>query len=255
MKSYDQTLEQSDLPVVGLEDEYRPGFVDPEHSHGRAQLLYASSGVMSVTADGVSYVIPPLRAIWIPSDTPHEVSCRSAVSLRTLYLSEPMTGSEGWACRIVEVSDFLKALIMELARISEAAKPSDARYQGIVSLLVSELAAMPTAPFHAPMPSDPRLLRVCRTVLDKPTQRLSLDEFASIAGMGRRTLTRQFRRETGMSLGIWCQQVRLLEALSRLACGQPVTTVAFDVGYESPSAFTAMFHRFFGVPPSRYCFH
>jgi len=31
-----------------------------------------------------------------------------------------------------------------------------------------------------------------------------------------------------------------------------ITLVAFDVGYESPSAFTAMFHRAFGEPPSAY---
>jgi AraC-like DNA-binding protein len=28
--------------------------------------------------------------------------------------------------------------------------------------------------------------------------------------------------------------------------------VAFDVGYSSPSAFTAMFRRTFGVAPTRY---
>ncbi|MGH8125974.1 MAG: helix-turn-helix domain-containing protein, partial [Rhodanobacteraceae bacterium] len=34
-----------------------------------------------------------------------------------------------------------------------------------------------------------------------------------------------------------------------------VTSVAFDVGYESPSAFTAMFRRAFGEPPSIYLSH
>jgi AraC-like DNA-binding protein len=70
--------------------------------------------------------------------------------------------------------------------------------------------------------------------------------------MGRRTFTRLFRQETGAGLAVWRQQVRLMAALSRLASGQPITTVAFDVGYESPSAFTAMFHRVFGMPPSAY---
>jgi AraC-like DNA-binding protein len=55
-----------------------------------------------------------------------------------------------------------------------------------------------------------------------------------------------------MSVVAWRQHVRLLEALSLLAIGQPVTTVAFDVGYDSPSSFTAMFHRTFGVAPSQY---
>ena len=43
-----------------------------------------------------------------------------------------------------------------------------------------------------------------------------------------------------------------MEAVSRLALGQPVTTVAFDVGYSSSSAFSAMFRRTFGVAPTRY---
>jgi AraC-like DNA-binding protein len=41
-------------------------------------------------------------------------------------------------------------------------------------------------------------------------------------------------------------------ALTRLSGGKPVTTVAFDVGYRSPSAFTAMFRKAFGVTPTSY---
>jgi AraC-like DNA-binding protein len=70
--------------------------------------------------------------------------------------------------------------------------------------------------------------------------------------MGRRTFTRTFRKETGMSFATWRQNVRLVDALSRLATGHSVTATALDVGYNSPSAFTAMFRRTFGVPPTHY---
>jgi AraC-like DNA-binding protein len=46
--------------------------------------------------------------------------------------------------------------------------------------------------------------------------------------------------------------VRLLTALSRLAAESPIATVALDLGYESPSAFTAMFKRALGRPPSEF---
>jgi AraC-like DNA-binding protein len=46
--------------------------------------------------------------------------------------------------------------------------------------------------------------------------------------------------------------VRLMEAMARLATGEPVTSVALDVGYNSPSAFTAMFRKAFGAAPTRY---
>ena len=80
----------------------------------------------------------------------------------------------------------------------------------------------------------------------------SLDEFAKIAGMGRRTFTRTFRDETGMAFAMWRQQIRLMAAISMLSEGQSITNIAYEVGYESPSSFTAMFHRVLGVAPSHY---
>ena len=71
-------------------------------------------------------------------------------------------------------------------------------------------------------------------------------------GPGDSTLTRMFRRETGQSFSAWRQRVRLLEALARLGAGESVTNVALDVGYDSPSAFTAMFRRELGAAPRRY---
>jgi AraC-like DNA-binding protein len=40
--------------------------------------------------------------------------------------------------------------------------------------------------------------------------------------------------------------------LSWIAEGRPILSVALDLGYESPSAFSAMFRRELGAPPSRF---
>lgn len=55
-----------------------------------------------------------------------------------------------------------------------------------------------------------------------------------------------------MSLGRWRQQARLLQAMRLLARGQPVTSIALEVGYESPSAFIATFKSMLGTTPGRY---
>lgn len=70
--------------------------------------------------------------------------------------------------------------------------------------------------------------------------------------MSRRAFTRLFRREVGTSFALWRQQACLLAAVTRLAQGQSITTIAYDLGYGSPSAFTALFRRILGVPPTRY---
>lgn len=246
-----QSAEPSPSPIIGLRDEYAPGFVDPTHQHDRDQLLYASAGLMSVTTEDASFVIPPQRAIWIPAHVEHEVSCRGHVSIRTLYLAENLVFPGRRQSRVVEVGEFLKALIVEAAGLGTGYNASS-RNAHLLGLLVAELSESSTAPYQAPMPRDRRLLRVCRTIIADPAGHHDLDDLADLANMGRRTFTRAFRHETGVSLAVWRQQVRLMHALSLLSEGRSVTTVAFDVGYDSPSAFTAMFHRAFGVPPSRY---
>ena len=238
-------------PVAALADEYAAGFVDPMHTHKRAQFLYASAGVTQVTTDRASFVVPPQRALWMPGGVPHEVHCRGHVSVRTLYVDTSARAGFSDKCHVVEVSDLLRELILEAITLP-IEYDVDGRDGRVMTLLLDEIAAAPSIPLHVPMPQEPRLIRICRAILDNPAHNDTLDDWARIASMGRRTFTRMFRRETEMSFAAWRQHVRLMEALSRLATGEPVTAVAFDVGYNSPSAFTAMFRKAFGAAPTRY---
>jgi len=238
-------------PVAALADEYPPGFVDPRHSHKRAQFLYAITGVISVTTDAASFVVPPQRAVWVPGGVAHEVHCRGHVSVRTLYIDAHARAGLTDTCRVLEVSDLLRELVLEVMRLP-IEYDENGRDGRIVALVLDEIASAPSIPLHVPMPQDARLMRICRSILDDPAHSDTLDDWARIAGMGRRTFTRLFRRETHTTFAAWRQHVRLMEALSRLASGEPVTTVAFDVGYNSPSAFTAMFRRAFGAAPTQY---
>src|SRR5262249_5226256 len=122
-------------------------------------------------------------------------------------------------------------------------------------LLLEEVGRMPAIPVSAPMPRDRRLRRVCDQIVANPADQRDLDDLVRVAGMGRRTFTRAFRQETGMAFAMWRQQVRLMAAISMLAEGRSITTIAYEVGYESPSSFTAMFHRVLGVPPSHFGSH
>ena len=154
-------------------------------------------------------------------------------------------------CSVISVSPLLRALILravELPLLYDEAGP-DGR---VMALILDEIRAVPALPLHLPWPVDARLARLCAAIQDDPASERSLTEWALTVGASSRTLARLFRRETGMSFGAWRQQVRLVEALGRLATGQPVTTVALDLGYQSPSAFTSMFRRALGCAPTRY---
>jgi AraC-like DNA-binding protein len=235
-------------PVAALSDEYPQGFVDTRHRHARAQLLFAASGVMMITTDAGTFVVPPQRALWLPSGVQHEVACRSAVSLRTLYVDDAAIAGLPHQPRVIEVSGLLRALILEAMRM-DANYAVEGRDGRIMRLILDEISEEPEIRLFLPMPSSERLLRVCRFVLADLTDG-DLDAWASIAGMSRRTMTRMFRDETGVSLGTWRQQARLVTACARLSEGASVAQAACEVGYDSPSAFTALFQRVFGMTPS-----
>ena len=65
-------------------------------------------------------------------------------------------------------------------------------------------------------------------------------------------MSRRFVAETGFTYTAWRQRARLMRALEMLTEGQAVTVVALDLGYDSVSAFIALFKRTLGVTPSAY---
>lgn len=237
-------------PVVGMTDRYPAGFVDAFHTHERSQLSYALTGVISVVTDQLTFVLPPHRAVWLPAGERHQVSCRSEVSLNLLYI-DPRLPDQPKNCRVFDVSMLGRALIQEILTF-EHAYDETGREGRIVQLLVEEIGRMPPIPLSAPMPRDQRLRRVCDQIATNPGDQRDLDQLASVAGMSRRTFTRTFRHQTGMTFAIWRQQIRLMAAISLLVEGSPISNIAYHIGYDSPSSFTTMFRRVLGVSPRHY---
>ncbi len=237
--------------IVGYSVDYPPGFSTGWHDHDRDQLVHGESGVMTVRAADGAWVVPPGFAVWVPAGVVHEVKAASAVAMRTLYLRRDSGVRIGPQCQVVGVP----ALVRELtARV--VALPPDYPDQGpetrLVGVLADELSVLPPAPLDLPMPRDRRAVAVADALIADPADPRDIAEWGRAVGASGRTLARLFQFETAMTFGQWRQRRRLLAALERLAAGQPVTAVALDLGYASPSAFIAMFRRRLGAPPTRY---
>lgn len=122
------------------------------HSHAWAQLAWSATGVMRLTAERGTYLVPPSRAVWVPPGIEHAITVVETADLRTLYLLPsagrsgpagpspgpgagavvPLEGAPGgnapevlsaeaprpadpWAhCRVLEVSPLLRALMLAL---------------------------------------------------------------------------------------------------------------------------------------------
>lgn len=235
------------------------------HSHAWAQVAFSATGVTRVTADHSTYLVPPSRAVWIPPQVVHTVTVVQDADMRTLYVHQdanrcgpdvPATQQDAWRrCRVVEVSPLLRELVRELTEVDPDALPDPAgqrREQCIGLLVLDELRRAQPLPLGVALPQDKRLRHLCEAVLDAPTRHATLQAWAAESGASARTVARLFRDELGTSFVQWRHQVLLARALALAARGKPMSHIAAELGYASPSAFTAMVTRTVGMAPSRF---
>lgn len=237
------------------------------HAHPWAQVAFSFTGVTRLTVAHGTFIVPPSRALWIPAGLEHAVTVLADTDVHTLYLHQPrgrcgpgrLPAAEqaAWRqCRVVEVSELLRALVLQMdLRPDGTAAPAPEALQRearLNALALDELRRAAPVPLGVDLPADKRLRSLCEAVLDDPTRHATLEGWARDAGASSRTVARLFRDELGTSFGQWRQQVLLARALTLAARKRPMSEIAAELGYASPSAFSAMVRRSLGAPPSRF---
>lgn len=221
------------------------------HSHPRGQLLHIVSGTLSVETGGDVFVVPSERAVWMPTGFEHRTLTRSPTAFRTIYIRPEAAPDLPDKPTVVHVTPLLRELILTL--MSWRRDYDEAGPQGrLAAVLIDQIAASPVAPLHLPMPDRGRLRSIAGELRDNPADRRGLAAIAAAAALSPRTFERRFQAQTGMTLRAWRRQAKLLMALELLADGEPVGSVADQLGYDSSSAFIAVFRTAFGVSPGRY---
>jgi AraC-like DNA-binding protein len=238
-------------PVLGLAQDYESDEPIPPHHHDSAQLIHASTGVITVETEDGLWVVPPARAVWVPARVSHGIEMSGHVELRTLYFDATSAPIRGPRCCVVHVSPLLRAAVLRAMEFPQP-YPETGPEARIVRVILDEIRAAEVAPLHLPIPTDPRARRVALAFRDNPGDRRPTSAWAREGGTSGRTLERLFHAEVGTSFGKWQQQARLLAALQVLASGESVTAAALEVGFSTPSAFITMFRRAMGTSPGRY---
>jgi AraC-like DNA-binding protein len=78
-----------------------------------------------------------------------------------------------------------------------------------------------------------------------------IPELAERAGLSQARFKVRFKEETGVPPGEFVQRARIDEARRKLASGnEPVTRIAFDLGFNSSQYFATVFKRYTGLSPS-----
>jgi AraC-like DNA-binding protein len=251
------TLQQLDAltnfprPLYGHVASLANRAIDYRHSHPWIQLSYAMQGVIEVRTSTGRFLAPPQRAIWVPAGVAHRVRCSASTQIRSLYIAAESARRPGAGCRVLEVSNLLRELIVRFSEL-----PAEYDEQGpegrLASVLLDELAAAPEVSLMLPLPKDPRLRLLCTRLQAQPASRATLQQWGTRLGVSEKTLSRLFLKETGMGFRVWRQRMRLFDALPLLERGERVTDVALRCGYHSTSAFIAAFRTELGATPGEF---
>ena len=242
----------SDAPVVAFAFQRREveGWA-PVHSHWRGQLVALTQGLLIVEAGSERWMFPSRSCAWIPPNCKHAARSVGGAAGSMVDLHPRICrGLPNTPC-MFHSSELLFAVIDRMVGW-DFYRELDPAKKRLVETLRDEIREPVEQTLQLTIPSEERLAKVANALLDDVGDSRTLEAWAEVAGMARRTFMRAFSAQAGMSFGRWRQQARLFAALEMLAQRKSVTEVAIAVGYDSVSAFIEMFRTMLGSTPQTY---
>ena len=218
------------------------------HQHDAGQFILVETGITHLYTEFGTWIIPARRIAWVPPGVLH--AAKSSNGRGTGWVVIPPVVLPDLPARVcvLRASALMISSLQRLVQLE-----SHDRMRALLwRVIAEEMRTAQPERLEVPMPSSPRLLKAAHCVLASPTAAISLDRIAAQAGMSRRSFARHFRNQTGQSFARWKRAVIAQHALQLVASGHKVSSVAFDVGYESVSAFIAMFRRLYGESPRQF---
>lgn len=213
--------------------------------------MYPATGVLSITTREGTWIAPATRLVWTPGGYGHQHRAYGYTDMRVAFLPDSLFARLPDHPTAFGVSALVREVMLALTNDAGAPRSQVARTR-LQAVIIDELVPASEDPLHLPEPRDDRL-RVLNGILhDDPASNATLTELGTRAGASKRTLTRLFHDELGMSFRQWRTQLRLHHALILLAAGHTVTSTAAACGWANPTSFIEAFSAALGETPARY---
>jgi AraC-like DNA-binding protein len=243
---------RSSSEIFFWKTEDRERWVTEPHLHEHGQLLSLDSGAASMEVSSSSWLLLPGRVGWIPPHERHSMTSNGSVSGWSLYLPAEQAAILPSRPLIFVRSGLVEHIVARIAHLRQIKVNNLESIVKLLAVLADEMTNSQADASYLPLPHDARLQRLVQAFSQNPAAQYELGHWAREIGMSKRSLTRNFQTETGMSFGQWSQKFRILLATEKLASGDDVTSVALTCGYRSVSAFIRTFHLNTGTTPAKY---
>jgi AraC family transcriptional regulator len=254
VSAFGQMVAVSNPPVCDLSEGIYPPCVKLRFGGpGDAYFCFLLEGSISEGSD----TYPSGKVIFFPSGTTHTVEivhqCRCFIvrvgsALLNRLNTNPFQSHEAKSLATWEATWLARRLYAEFLRRAPA---GELRIEAIILQLLA-LAARSGREKHGGRESA--WLRRVREVIDGQYLRdYRLTELASVAGVHRVHLVREFRKHYGTTIGDYMRKLRLDYAYQLLGqTNLPLREIAAECRFADQSHFTKQFKKFSGLTPAEY---
>lgn len=221
-----------------------------EHAHPWGEFICNIAGAIEVKVGEHSLTSIQNYAIWLPPNVTHECLNHRSSKHLSLYVMSPFCLQMPHAPCSLEVNELVRSIVNHIFQNPIQIPPNSADIS-LLRALNEQIALLPVVPNFLPQTTDNTLKKVLNYVQDNPGEKIGIDELANKFGMTAKTLNRKCQHTLGISMNHWRLRLRVLSATRLLESGEKVETVAFMMGYNTASAFIAMFHKITGKTPKQ----
>ncbi len=225
---------------------------DAPHSHNWHQMIYPKTGMLRTRAENREYFIPSNRAILIPATIIHESWALANTEFVGIYINPTYVNWWSESCRIMDLSPLLRELTNYIAQKIPFSDVITKEHKRLINVFCDQLAMQSTEALELILPKDSRLKRISNTLLKNPANNDSLKVWSNKVGASERTISRLFKKETGLTFMKWRQRLKLISSVKYLKEGISIKEIAYLTGYNSSSAFIYSFKDEFKVTPQKY---
>ena len=94
-----------------------------------------------------------------------------------------------------------------------------------------------------------KIVEIIQFINHNLTEELNIDFLANYFYLTKYHMMRQFKKETGYTIGNYITNKRLMYAKELIKRGEPITKVCFECGFKEHSTFNRAYKQLYGVTP------
>lgn len=225
---------------------------DYEHTHHRSQLTFVEEGYQYFHINHKIYLVPQNHVIWIPSGKPHKITSEAKTVKLMVFLFKSVFKEDFYQnIQIFSVPSVLKEMLLYASKWNKELtedEEQDIFFKAILKILPN--VCNENNSLEIPVPTDERLIPVCDYINTNFKYNIDIELLAKKAQMSVRSLQRNFKNKTGITLQKYHQSVRILKSMELIDSQQyTLSEIAYKIGYQSLSAFTSSYFSIMKYKP------